>query len=244
MRHWQMKARIQRAWPWLVGAGIGWGLIVVVVSAFSDPTPENKTLAVSIWTAGLYTLVLRLLRGWWLPLVIKNPLRNAALLGILNAAVIETEFLIFQKVFGAEGVAAHPNLLVDLLVTMPWYSTMVLTFVAVQHRHRFSTASVLFLGGIYEIGGDGVAGQVGELMTGNLQLFSIEYWLMILFIYLWAFIPVYSSMVLPSAWVIGTSQLPETKPILPRGLAALLPLMWILPFGIYLVALIILLSTL
>jgi hypothetical protein len=235
---------LRKLWRWLVGGGVAWGLILATVAALSDPTPENWTLAASIGMAGLYTLLLSLSRRLWQPLLAKHPLRNAALLGIANAAVIETEFLLFEKLFGAQGVAAHPNLLVDLLITMPWYVGMVILFVFAQHRYRFSGATVLFLGGIYEIGGDGIVGQLGELLGGNFQLFTPQYWAMIGFMFLWAFIPVYSSMVLPPAWVIAVGPPPAQKTALRRGLAALLPLVWILPFGAYLLGLLLLLSVL
>lgn len=227
-----------------MGIGISWGLALMVVSALSDPTPENQTLAASIGAAGLYTLLLRASRRWWLPFLAKRPLRNATFFGIFNAALIETEFLVFEKFFGATGVAAHPNLLVDFLLTMPWYIGMVSIFVLIQYRHRFSAATVLFLGGVYEIGGDGVAGQVGELFGGNFQLFSLEYWAMIAFLFLWAFIPVYSSMVLPPSWVIASGQAPTSKLILPRGLAGLLPLAWLLPFIVYILLVLVVLSAL
>jgi hypothetical protein len=234
----------QKVWAWLVGIGISWGLALMIVSALSDPTPENYTLAASIWSAGLYTLLLRVSRRWWLPFLAKRPLRNAAILGIFNAAVIETEFLFFEKLFGAVGVAAHPNLLVDLMLTMPWYIGMVIIFVFIQHKYRFSTATVLFLGGVYEIGGDGIAGQVAALFDGNFQLFNLEYWVMIVALFLWAFIPVYSSMLLPPSWVIASEQPPISKPIIPRGLAGLLPLTWLLPFIVYILLVMVFLSAL
>jgi hypothetical protein len=43
----------------------------------------------------------------------------------INAAVIETIFLGAEKVCSAEGVATHPNLLIDLLMTMTWYIAMI-----------------------------------------------------------------------------------------------------------------------
>ena len=89
-----------------------------------------------------------------------NPARNAILLRINNAAIIETLFLIVEKAFGATGVAAHPNLLIDLLITMPWYIGMVWIFVKVQEEERFPLAAVLLLGAVYEMGADGIVGGV------------------------------------------------------------------------------------
>ncbi len=226
-----------RLWTWVAGAGIAWGLIVSLFGAICEPTPENLTLGFSIWTAGLYTLGLWFTRKLWLPRLSRHPIRNAILLGIFNAAVIETEFLIFEKLFGAEGVAAHPNLIIDLLMTMPWYIMMVITFVTVQNRWRFPTATVLLLGGIYELGGDGIVGALVGILFGDFQIFTLEYWIMMIFIFLWAFISVYSSMLLPSTWLIAQTD-PPARPTSPAWRAALKPMLWLIPFTIYLLGII------
>ena len=72
--------------------------------------------------------------------------------------MIETLFLVVEKIFGAVGIAAHPNLLLDLIMTMPWYIGMTWIFVRVQKDERFSPAAVLLLGAIYELGADGIVG--------------------------------------------------------------------------------------
>ncbi|MEW5869899.1 MAG: hypothetical protein AB1894_11530 [Chloroflexota bacterium] len=159
---------------------------------------------------------------------------NAILLGAFNAIVIETEFLLFEKIFCAEGIAAHPNLIVDLILTMPWYILMVFTFVKVQQHRRFSSATVLFLGGFYELGGDGIVGSLMGIFDGSFQLFTLEYWLMMAGMFLWVFIPVYSSMVLPPAWLIVTAD-PPKPPSTPAWSAALKPMLWLIPFTGYLI---------
>ena len=117
--------------------GIFWGLAFSFFVVYLEPTPENLTLAVSITLSGLYTGLLFLTRKYWLNGLSGRPIRNAILLGSFNAAVIETLFLFIEKAFGASGVAAHPNLLIDLLMTMPWYIGMVWIFVKVQEKERF-----------------------------------------------------------------------------------------------------------
>jgi hypothetical protein len=223
--------------PWIVGLGTVWGLIVAIMASVSDPTPENFTLTASVWIAGLYTLGLRVTRRWWQPKLANRPLRNAIILGAINAAIIETEFLCFEKAFGAQGVAAHPNLIVDLIMTMPWYILMVLTFVKVQHRWRFSAATMLFLGSIYELGADGIVGPLLEAISGtSLRLLTLEYWLMMALMGLWLFIPVYSSILLPPAWLVATTEPPE-HPTGSAWRAALKPLLWLLPFTVYVIVL-------
>jgi hypothetical protein len=238
----EAHSRAPRWWNILIGLGITWGLLVTVIAAASEPTPENLTLMLAIWGAGLYTLVLRLTRSWWLPRLAKRPLRNAVLLGAFNAAVIETEFLVFEKIVGAQGVAAHPNLIVDLLMTMPWYILMCLTFVKVQNRRRFPGATVLFLGGLYELGGDGIVGSLLGVFFGDLQLFTIAYWVQMVLLFFWAFIPVYSSMVLPPSWLIQATPVPTERQSTPAWRDALKPMLWLIPFTVYLVVFLLIIS--
>lgn len=230
--------------PWprrLVIFGLLWGSLALIAVAISEPTPKNLTYLFAIPSAGLYTLALYLARRFWLPWLSRHPVRNATLLGIINAAVIETEFLGFQVLFGAEGVAAHPNLLMDLLITMPWYVGMVAIFVYVQNRQRFGPAYILLLGAVYETGADGVVSQVAGLVFGGSRLLDPGYWVLLAALAFWQFIPVYSSMVLPPAWVID--QLPSPpKPPISAWRDALRPLLWLIPFAVYVIALLFLLA--
>lgn len=224
-----------------MGLGTAWGLFVILIAAIGEPTPESFALAASVWWAGLYTIALRATRRWWLPRLSRHQLRNAMMLGAFNAVVIETEFLVFEKIFGAEGIAAHPNLLVDLILTMPWYILMVVTFVKVQHRWRFSVATVLFLGGIYEMGGDGIVGSLVGIFSGDFQILTLEYWVMMAVVYLWVFITVYSSMVLPPTWLIATTD-PPIRPVGTAWRGALKPMLWLIPFTLYLILIMLILS--
>lgn len=225
----------------LVGFGVFWGFIVLLLSVLMEPTPENFTLAVSIIISGGYTCILYLTKGYWLPRLTRHPVRNAVILGSLNAALVETVFLVIEKAFGAEGVAAHSNLLVDLLMTMPWYIGLVWLFVRVQKIERFSPAAVLLLGAVYELGADGiVGGQIIPLIMGEpINIFTSL--LLMLVLAFWQFIPVYSSLVLPPAWILETV---HPKPFLrePRWTRGLLPLLWLIPFIIYLVVFIFVMS--
>ena len=215
-----------------------WGVFALVLSVIIEPTPENFTLATSITLSGVYTLLLSCTKGIWLPQAQKKPVRNAIIIGIINAALIETLFLVIEKIFGAEGIAAHPNLLVDLILTMPWYIGMVWFFVMVQKEERFPFAGVLLLGAVYELGADGIiGGQIIPIIMGE-SINLLNSWIMMLVLAFWQFIPVYSSMVLPPAWILETGQAEETntKPNWRRGLT---PLLWLIPFAIYLIFLII-----
>lgn len=225
--------RPRRITRWMVSFGIPWAVLTLTLATISEPTPENLTLFTSILGSGLYTLFLWLTRSLWLPRISNRPLRNAALLGIFNAAVIETLFLAMESLFDAEGIAAHPHLLIDLLLTMPWYIMMVITFTRVQNVRRFSTPTVLLLGAVYELGADGMVSEIIGILFGTSQLLSPAYWIMMAGLIYWQFILVYSSMVLPPSWVLDCAPRPGPSPW-PAWRDALRPLVWLIPFTAYL----------
>lgn len=229
-----LKRRNPRWLRIMVIAGSIWGLIVLIIATFTEPTPENLTLFFSIIGSGLYTYLLYRIRDKWMPRLSEKPLRNAILIGILNAAVIETFFLVVEKIFGAAGVAAHPNLLIDLALTMPWYIGMVYFFCRIQERYQYSDAAVLLIGAVYELGADGViGGQVMPILSGTVVNLG-QHWLFLLIFSFWQFIPVYSSMLLPSVWLMD--DIPQTN--IRKATRWMRPLWWLLPFTIYLLLLI------
>ena len=222
--------------------GILWGWAFSFFAVFLEPTPENFTLAVSITLSGLYTGLLYLTRNLWLRKLSKSPIVNAILLGSFNAAVIETLFLLVEKVFGASGVAAHPNLLIDLLITMPWYIGLVWIFVKVQNEERFPLGAVLLLGAIYEMGADGIVGGVLMPALIGTPVNLVEFLVLSALAAFWQFIPVYSSIILPPAWVLETSE-PVKRAGKKRWGRAFLPLLLLIPFSIYLILVILAISS-
>ena len=224
-----------------VSGGILWGLFFSFLVVFLEPTPENLTLAVSITLSGFYTGLLYLTRKYWLRRLSKSPVVNAILLGSLNAAIIETLFLIVEKVFGASGVAAHPNLLIDLLITMPWYIGMVWIFVKIQNEERFPLGAVLLLGAVYEMGADGIIGGVIMPALMGTPVNLIEFLILAPLTAFWQFIPVYSSIVLPPAWVLETAD-PVERAEKKCWRRAFKPLILLIPFSFYLVVILLILS--
>jgi hypothetical protein len=221
-------------WPRrILVAGLVWGHLVLLFGYVSDPTLENLTYLLSIPLSGLYTLLLYWTRGWWLPRLQGHPLRNAMWLGIVNAAVAEALFLAIQNAVGAHGVAAHPNLWWDWILTMPWYIGMVILFVRVQNRRRFIASVVLLLGALYETGADGTVGGVVIPIIMGSPVNPVEHYFFIFLLAFWQFIPVYSSMVLPPAWVVDFAPRPA-KPASPAWRDAIKPLFWLIPYTIYL----------
>ncbi len=165
-------------------------------------------------------------------------------MGIFNAAFIETLFWGIQKILGVTDVAAHPNLLVDLALTMPWYAGMVVLFTRAQRRRKFPLATVLLLGALYEVGADGlVGGQIIPWISGKPVDF-VGSWVLLVGLAFWQFIPVYSSMVLAPAWVLEDAPAARADKDHPkmkgkpggRGwLDALTPLIWLAPYTIYVI---------
>lgn len=218
--------------------GLFFGPLILILSTISSPTPRNITLLCSILSSGLFSLILYLLRGFWLPKLSCHPPRNAILFGSLNAAIVEIIFWTWERLLGASGVAASSNLALDLIITMPWYIGMVAIFVWAQDRRRFSNAVVLLLGGLYELGADGIVG--GMIFGGG--LLNPGAWVLLALAY-WEFIPVYASMVLPSALIVNTSPQPP-KPASPAWRDALAPLLWLIPYAVYLLILFIIIKLL
>ncbi len=212
----------------LLAFGLVFGPLILILSTAAQPTPKNVTLLFAILSSGLYALAFYLTRKWWLPLLANHPIRNACLLGIFNAAAVETIFWAIEQLMGASGVAASPNLALDLLITMPWYIGMVIIFVWAQNRRHFSIAKVLLLGAVYETGADGFIG--GMIFGGG--LFSPGAWVLLALAF-WEFIPVYASMVMPPALVADQNKR-EPAPAYPAWRDALSPLLWLIPYAIYL----------
>lgn len=135
---------------------------------FYDATPYDLTLLAAISTCGA-VLVAALWRKEdvkkpWERLNI-NPGTKLFLAGGLGAVFVETEFLVWEYVLHAKGVAANPNLAIDLLETMPWY-LLVLALLTVSLRHTKPTLfQLMVLGGVYELMSDGI---LGSLVGGTL----------------------------------------------------------------------------
>jgi hypothetical protein len=222
----------------LVLAGMVWGQIVLAAGTRRASTPNHLTTFCAIETAGLYTLALFLTRRWWLPRLAHHPALSAPVLGVFNAGLIEAEFWAYERLFGGSGISASPNLLLDWLFTMPWYIGMVFLFVRGQKRSRFPTVVLLLLAGLYEAGADGVVGgQIVPWISGH-PVALLSSWVFLVSIAFWEFILVYSSMVLPPAWVIAAASPGESS---SRRLwrDALLPLVWLVPYTVYLVLILI-----
>jgi len=207
------------------------GLIVLIWLA--QPGANDRTVALSTIVCGLSTVGLwcsrvrlsRTLARWG-----ASPRAKFILIGSVGAAWVETVFWALEKAFHGEGVAASPNLAVDLLVTMPWYVMMVALLHRVETTHRYSMYEVLLLGGVYELGADGV---VGPFVGGKFSIASLPVALLLLPM----FVVVYSFMVLPPSVLLRDDldrlreeRGPGAVPAQRRYAYALLPLLGLVPY--------------
>jgi len=150
-------------------------------------------------------------------------------IGSLGAAFAEYVFWQMENLYGITGVAANPNLAIDLLVTMPWYIMMTALLWKVQTRYKYGFTELFVLGGIYELGADGI---VGSIMGGTFSAITIPS--------LVALIPffalVYSVMVIPCSAIMKDEidAIRNTRPAVKgnRHLFAMLPWLGLIPYFI------------
>ena len=210
--------------------GVAWGQSSLLIGTLSYPAPATVGQAVAIEASGLLAIVYVLAFRAWAPRLLGHPRRNAVLLGIANAAIVQAIFLVCQAAAGAPGVAVHPNPFIDLALTMPWFVGVVWLFLRAHDRWRFSVPAILLLGGLYQAGVDWF---LGGVLLGGAPIGSAI--VLLLAVYFWQFVVVYSSILLPSALLVGTTPAPERAPG-SRWADAVIPLGWLLPYGFYLIA--------
>lgn len=160
-----MQRLLWSSWPRRVYVLLtaAYAMVLIPVATYLERTPENLTQF-----AAVSTCVLTLFTGLWQRDRIQrlwsrlrwSPGKKLLLAGGLGAAYVETEYEIWQHVTGANGVAASPSLIFDLMFTMPWYLLMT-AFLTVSLRHARATLfQLLLLGGIYELMADGILGSI------------------------------------------------------------------------------------
>ena len=209
----------------LVVAAAAWGCGWLLLLTLQTPTADGFARIVAVAATGLWTIaVYALRRGWW-PLARRWPVAVATATGVAGGALVETLFWAVQRAYRVEGLATHPDLLVGLAITMPWYVLLVRSFVLAQRRRRFPLAQVLLLGALYRLGADAVVD--GLLLNG--VLLRPEVWTALGVAWFWQFIVVYSPVVALPAVALAA----EPAPVPARGRAwldALRPLAWLLVY--------------
>ena len=174
-----------------------WLLLILNLWLFQSGYQEFLT-AIAIIISGCSTILFWLFRNKIKELINKwdiSPKAKFILIGSLCAIYIETVFWVVEKIAGYEGLAAHPNLLIDLLITMPWYVAMITLLWKVETKRKYSYLEILILGGIYDFFADGI---IGSIFSGA---FSPLILILLVIIYPIFFV-VYSFIVLTPSFLI------------------------------------------
>ncbi len=174
-----------------------WLLFVLNLWLFQSGIQEVLT-AIAIIISGFSTLLFWVFRNKFKKLINKwdsSPKTKFILIGSVCAIYIETVFWVVEKIAGFEGLAAHPNLLIDLLITMPWYVAMIWLLWKVETKRKYTYLEILILGGIYDFFADGI---IGSIFSG-----AFSPLVLILLIILYPiFLVVYSLIVLTPSFLL------------------------------------------
>ena len=107
---------------------------------------------------------------------------------------------------------------------------MVITFVKIHNKYHYNLVIVLLLGVLYDFCADGIVGSIFEDVS---RLVNPEYYLMIFLIFIWIFMITYSAILIPPAIIINENKATIKKFNKGAFLNTLKPLIWIIPFIIY-----------
>lgn len=122
------------------------------------------------------------------------------LVGSLGAVWVESIFWALGTIFGFQ-FAVHPNLLLNLLATMPWYVIMVFMLWKVEKKYSYSLYTILIFGGIYDFFADGISGLI--LGAGGVPpLAALIGGLLLLIVTFPVYVLAYSFMVLPPSYLL------------------------------------------
>jgi len=169
------------------------GIIFICLMWVIGKNVNDRTVSISTLFSGLSTFVFWCYRKKIAPIIKRwsaAPRTKFILIGSFGAVWIEFIFWLFEKIFGAIGVAASPNFILDLIATMPWYILMIVLLWRIELSYEYTFTELLLLGGVYELGADGF---IGSFLEGTFSLSAI---LMILLV-IPLFVVVYSFMILP-----------------------------------------------
>lgn len=133
---------------------------------------KDKAIAIGYFSALTYTFAFGfLLRKKLQQILLKfnNQVILFTVIGSIGAFFIETVIWMAQTYLKTTGAAIHPNLFIDLIMTMPFY-TLLSYFVAKWViKSPFSWATIALAGGFYETAADGIVGNlVGLNILGAL----------------------------------------------------------------------------
>ena len=207
-----------------------WFLIIMflILAWIAGESSSDRTVGVSALVCGGSTFLFwnyrekirKQYRITW------SPRKEFVFVGSLGAVWAECVFWFFEKWFGAGGVAASPHLVLDLVITMPWYVIMLFLLYKVETVYHYTFTEILLLGGLYELGADGLFGQVLEGLTVPNLILTVAVFPL--------FVVVYSVIVLPPTFLLREG-IRSTR-VNNNGHKywyGLLPLLGLVPFALY-----------
>lgn len=127
--------------------------------------PKDKAIAVGYFAAVIYTVLFGfILKGFLQKLFANfNTVVIFPILGAVGSIFIETIIWAVQINLKTTGAAISPNLWLDLLMTVPFYTLLAFLFSKQILKSNFSWQGVAIAGGCYEILADGIIGNLFQL---------------------------------------------------------------------------------
>lgn len=129
----------------------------------SNGVLKDKAIAIGYFSAAAYTLIFGLLLRKNLQKISTN-LTNKKLLftiyGAVGAIFVETVIWLAQILLKTEGAAISQNLIVDLVMTVPFYTLLCYFLSGLIMKYKFSWVTIALAGGLYEIIADGIIGNL------------------------------------------------------------------------------------
>lgn len=218
------------------------GLTISILGAAYNNTIENLTMLMVILFSGIYSLFLFLSRKLWVKLVTEgNAEKNVTIFAIANAF-----FIIFIGMFnerlikstsGSVSISSNFN----LLTSIPWLIGIILIFVPIQKKQRFSWMIVLILSGCYEFVLETVQNGILIPFLSGQSINFLNTISDLLVLGFWQFVVLYSPIYLVIYWTFDYLPVSE-KEKKKTGWDALKPLLWIFPYSIYFLILFLLFS--
>jgi hypothetical protein len=195
-----------------------WTIITFILILPGDPKSFFAGIGVSI--SGLSTFIFWLIRNK-ISFKKKNNKNYAKwkyiLIGSLGAFWVELEFWILEKLSGVS-LAADSNLLINMLIMMPWYIAMVASLWVVSNKYEYTFFEFLIFGAIYDFCADGI---IGSIFSGQ---FSFEILLLLIIIFP-EFLLCYSFIVIPPTYYLKLQNIQtQTENKLKRYIFAFIPL--------------------
>lgn len=217
----------------LAWVGLVYGLVVSVLGTAINATAENLTMLLAILFSGSYALLLFLTRKVWAPAVASDSAtRNAAIFAVANAFFISFIMKLCAQLVQVNTGGGNNISNYDLLVSVPWLVGLILLFIPVQQKHRFSWPLLLILGAFYEfIMEVWLNGLFIPLLSGKSIEFFYNYSDLFIFGF-WQFAILYSPIYLVIGWI--TEKMPEPLEEKKKSFQdAMKPLICLVPYTAY-----------